>query len=164
MTALDLQLQLILEVAIAMLLGGIVGVERELADKPAGLRTHMFTAGAAALLVGLPNALVEQFAATGNAIEADPIRVIQAIIIGISFIGAGTIFRRDERSHVEGFTTAASLLMSAGLGVAAALQQFLVAAAVAMLSLIVLRAMNRPRKGVAFPFSGGMPALHLPPI
>ncbi len=142
MTDLDLQLQLILEVAIAMLLGGIVGVERELADKPAGLRTHMLTAGSAALLVGLSMALVEQFAATGNAVEADPIRVIQAIIIGISFIGAGTIFRRDPRSHVEGLTTAASLLMSAGLGVAAALQQFLVAAAVAVLALIVLRAMK----------------------
>jgi putative Mg2+ transporter-C (MgtC) family protein len=136
------QLQLILEVGAAMLLGGIVGFERELADKPAGLRTHMITAGASALLVGLSNTLVEEFANTGNAVEADPIRVIQAIIIGISFIGAGTIFRRADHAHVEGLTTAAALLVSAGLGIAAALQQYVAAAAIAVLSLIILRVMK----------------------
>lgn len=139
---LSLQLHLVLDVAAAMLLGGIVGVERELADKPAGLRTHMLTAGSAALLVGLSNTLVEEFAVRGGAIEADPIRVIQAIIIGISFIGAGTIFRRGERGQVEGLTTAASLLISAGLGIAAAVQQYVAAAAIAVLSLVVLRVMK----------------------
>jgi putative Mg2+ transporter-C (MgtC) family protein len=139
---LSLQLQLVFEVGAAMLLGGIIGIERELADKPAGLRTHMFTAGAAALLVGLSGVLIEQFGGSGADIQTDPIRVVQAIVIGISFIGAGTIFRRDGLGHVEGLTTAASLLMSAGLGVAAALEQYVVGIAVAVLSLVVLRVMK----------------------
>ena len=139
---LGLQLQLILEVAVAMLLGGIIGVERELADKPAGLRTHMFTAGAAAFLVGLSGALLRQFGNLETPVEADPIRIVQAIIIGVSFIGAGTIFRGDGSNRVEGLTTAASLLMSAGLGIAAALEQYVAAFAIAVLSLIVLRLMR----------------------
>lgn len=143
---LGLQLQLILEVIIAMLFGGIVGLERELADKPAGLRTHILTAGAAALLVGLSGPLMRQFGALETPVEGDPIRIVQAIIIGVSFIGAGTIFRGGngkDSSQVEGLTTAASLLISAGLGIAAALQQFLLGAVVAVLALLVLRVMKR---------------------
>lgn len=138
----ELQLQIFLEVVAAMLLGGIVGFERELADKPAGLRTHMITAGAAALLVGLSGVLLDAFAIGDKAIEADPIRVVQAIIIGISFIGAGTIFRGEQGRHIEGLTTAAALLISAGIGIACALEQYILAAAVAVWSLVVLRVMK----------------------
>src|SRR5687768_4476514 len=91
-----MQLEVIGEVALAMLLGGVIGFERELADKPAGFRTQMLVAGAAALLVGLGDAMMLRFMSdTKLQVTGDPIRIVEAIITGISFLGAGTIFRRD---------------------------------------------------------------------
>ena len=133
--------EILAEVALAMLLGGLIGVEREMADKPAGFRTHMLVAGAAALLVGLGDALILRFhVSTNEGMRSDPIRIVEAIITGIAFLGAGTIFRRtDKKEHVEGLTTAASILMSSALGIAVALRQFVVAIGVTFLALIVLR-------------------------
>lgn len=139
---LGLQLQLVLDVAVAMLFGGIVGVERELADKPAGLRTHMLTAGAAALLVALSRTLILQFGAMQAPVDADPVRIVQAIVIGVSIISAGTIFRDKDANHIEGLTTAASLLIAAGLGIAAALELYLSGFLSALLIVIVLRLMK----------------------
>ena len=83
------------QVAVAMVLGGLIGLERETANKPAGFRTHMLVAGAAALLVGLGHALIEEFDRhTGLRLQSDPIRIVEAIVTGVSFLGAGTIFRR----------------------------------------------------------------------
>lgn len=130
------------EVALAMLLGGLIGVEREAANKPAGLRTHMLVAGAAALLVGTAFSLVDQSARlTPNAeVTVDPIRILQAVVVGISFLGAGTIVRGRGPEHVHGLTTAASLLMSSGIGIAVALRQFGLAIGVTLLVAVVLRA------------------------
>jgi putative Mg2+ transporter-C (MgtC) family protein len=129
------------EIALAMLLGAVIGLDREVSGKPAGLRTHMLVAGAAALLVALGFTLME--AAThqtpDEVIAADPIRIVQAIIIGIGFIGGGTIFRRADGGEVHGLTTAASLLVSSGLGVAVALRQFTLAVGTAVLTAAVLR-------------------------
>ena len=135
------ELKIIGEVALAMLLGGIIGFEREAADKPAGFRTHMLVAGAAALLVGLSDALIESFGANSASklISSDPIRLIQGIIIGISFIGGGTIIRDARTRHVEGLTTAASLLLTGGIGIAVALRQFVVAVGITLLTIIVLK-------------------------
>jgi putative Mg2+ transporter-C (MgtC) family protein len=135
------QLAILAEVFLAMVLGGIIGIERTTANKPAGFRTHMLVAGAAALLVGLSDALIHRFSpgAYTELIESDPIRVIQAIIAGISFLGAGTIFRHPKKQHVEGLTTAASLLFSGAIGICVALRQFVLAVAVTVLTLIVLR-------------------------
>ncbi|MFG0334841.1 MAG: MgtC/SapB family protein, partial [Maioricimonas sp. JB049] len=109
----------IMLVALAGLLGGVIGFEREIADKPAGLRTHIFVAAAAALLVLLAEGAVDFFQQTGSdtQIEADPIRIIQAIVIGISFLGAGTIVHR-RGEEVEGLTTAASIFLTASIGIA----------------------------------------------
>lgn len=134
-----IQLELIGAIALAMLLGGIVGVERELADKPAGLRTHMLVAGAAALLVGLSNIIVDTFTVEKSAVNVDPIRVIEAIVAGVSFLGAGTIIRRREDEQTEGLTTAASLLFVAGIGVGVATHHFILAVGATLLALMVLR-------------------------
>jgi putative Mg2+ transporter-C (MgtC) family protein len=138
------QAQIIGEVALAMLLGGFVGVERELADKPAGFRTHMLVAGAAALLVGLGDALLQRFnVPAGEGMRSDPIRIVEAIITGISFLGAGTIFRRSaQQEHVEGLTTAASILLCSAIGISVALRQFVLAVGVTVLALIVLRGLK----------------------
>ena len=127
------------QVALAMLLGGCIGMEREVLHKPAGFRTHMLVSGAAALLVGLGHALVLDFGQhTGLRLQSDPIRIVEAIVTGVSFLGAGTIFRAKGR-HVEGLTTAASLLLCAALGVSVAVERFVLAASVTALTLLVLR-------------------------
>lgn len=138
----QIQLLLVAEVAFAMLLGGIVGIERELANKPAGFRTHMLVSGTAALLVGMGDALVAKFAedAGHELIQADPFRIIGAVVSGISFLGAGTIFRGGSQ-HVEGLTTAASLLICAAIGVAIGSRQWITAIGVTLLTLAVLRAL-----------------------
>lgn len=135
------QLLILGEVALAIVLGGLIGLEREAARKPAGFRTHMLVAGAAALLVGLSDVLVSAFvtAEVKGVLQADPIRIVEAIITGISFLGAGTIFVRGAKDRVEGLTTAASLLFSAAVGIAVALEQFVLAVGVSILALIVLR-------------------------
>ena len=134
------ELKVVGEVALAMLLGGLIGIEREAAHKPAGFRTHMLVSGAAALLVGLGHALVAEFGEhTALRLQSDPIRIVEAIVTGVSFLGAGTIFRRRHGELVEGLTTAAALLLSAALGVCVAVERFVLAVGVTVLALLVLR-------------------------
>jgi putative Mg2+ transporter-C (MgtC) family protein len=133
------------EIALAMVLGAVIGYEREAARKPAGLRTHMIVAGAAALLVALGFTLIERAPqVVGSAtIAADPTRIVQAIIIGIGFLGAGTISKGKSPDDVHGLTTAASLLLSSGVGVAVALQEFVIAAGTTVLAVVALRLVYR---------------------
>ncbi len=122
-----------------MLLGAAVGVERELADKPAGLRTHMLVAGAAAILVSLSDVVLAYFAANSSSeIRSDPIRMIEAVITGVSFLGAGTILRRRRSEQVEGLTTAASLLLTAAIGICVGLSEIGLAVGVTVLALLTL--------------------------
>ena len=136
------QLQTVGTVLIAAILGAVVGMERELADRPAGLRTHAILAAAACLLVSLPDALLEYYAteAATEILQTDPVRVIEAVVTGTAFLGAGTIFRDRKRGAVEGLTTAASLLLVATIGIAVALKQLITAVLVTILTLLVLRA------------------------
>jgi len=140
------QIQMILSVLIAVLIGGIVGLERELAGKPAGLRTHMLVAGAAAFLVKLTHVLIFTVSNAESSesivIQTDPVRIIQAIIIGFSFIGAGTIIQRRTEERVEGLTTAASILFTTGLGIAVACNQYIASIGVALIILIVNSVFN----------------------
>jgi putative Mg2+ transporter-C (MgtC) family protein len=131
----------LLQVVLAMVLGAIIGFEREIADKPAGLRTHMLVAGSASLLVLLGNRVVEQFGQRFGVefVNADPVRIIAAVVTGVSFLGAGTIIRQASRRYVEGLTTAASLLMASAVGIAAALEEWLLAVGTTLLVLIILR-------------------------
>jgi putative Mg2+ transporter-C (MgtC) family protein len=127
------------EVAIAMALGALIGLERELADKPAGLRTHMLIAGAAALLVGLGDVMIRRFGVAGDLVRSDPTRVIDAIVTAVGFLGAGMIIRRGGSDQIEGLTTAASVLFAAAVGICVALQEFLLAIGVTALDLLTLR-------------------------
>lgn len=135
------QFTIIIKVAIAMVLGGVIGMEREFANKPAGFRTHMLVAGAAALLVGLADVLAFQFSMEEGApryLRVDPIRIVEAIVAGVAFLGAGTIFRAGKGGGMSGLTTAASLLLVAAVGVAVALEQLVTAVCVTGLALLVL--------------------------
>lgn len=134
----------VLKVASAMLLGGFIGLERELASKPAGLRTHMLVTGSAALLVVLGDYMIQYYGSSSfvAAIQTDPIRIIEAIITGISFLGAGTIIFRRGDEIVEGLTTAASILFAAAIGIAVALNQFLMAAILTGMVITILYALG----------------------
>jgi putative Mg2+ transporter-C (MgtC) family protein len=140
----DLQLQILGYVALAMVLGAVLGLDREIAHKPAGLRTHMLVSGAAALLVALGEIIVHNFEAdTGHSIiRVDPLRIIEAVITGVSFLGAGTILRNGSSQQVEGLTTAASLLFAAALGVTVASAQLILAVGITLLALLTLRGLN----------------------
>ncbi|HKY30671.1 MAG TPA: MgtC/SapB family protein [Pyrinomonadaceae bacterium] len=141
-----MQFEIVGEVALAMLLGGIIGFEREIADKPAGFRTQMLVAGASALLVGLGDTLMRRYMGGGTNASVDPIRIVEAIVTGISFLGAGTIFRRSESEQVQGLTTAASILLCAAIGISVALRQFVLAVGVTVLAIIVLRGLTGVEK------------------
>lgn len=135
------QLEVAAQVFIAGCLGGLVGLERELAHRPAGLRTHAILAAAAALLVGTAGMLVDHFSGdtAPSILRADPIRVVEALVTGVGFLGAGTNFRNGERA-VEGLTTAASMLLVATIGVTVALRELLLAVLVTIFTLVLLRA------------------------
>lgn len=134
------QLDVLLSMAAAMALGGAIGLERELHNRPAGFRTHMLVAGAAALLLGVGQLSLDIVTAGTDDIrmQADHLRLLEAVIAGVSFIGAGTIFAQRRGHSVAGITTAASLLMVAVIGAAAGLHLYLLAAAATTLTLVVL--------------------------
>lgn len=135
------QLSVLLTTAYAMALGGVIGWERELKDRPAGFRTHMLVCGAAALLVGLGDLLAVHFSAEDyrDLVRVDPIRLIEAVVAAVGFLGAGAIFRRGGvGGAVSGLTTAASLLMVAVIGIAAGLGTYVLALGATSLTLAVL--------------------------
>lgn len=126
----------------AMVCGGLIGIEREQAAKPAGVRTHALVGGASCLLIQLGMALVSEFIGRfpESALRADPAGVIEAVITGIAFLGAGTIIR-GHGEHVEGLTTAASILFTAAIGIGIAADRFALAAA---LTVIVVATLHFP--------------------
>jgi putative Mg2+ transporter-C (MgtC) family protein len=138
------ELKVLVDVALAMLLGAFIGLEREFKDKPAGLRTHILVAGASALLVALGDIIATQFYHDlgQQVVQADPTRIMEAVIIGVSFVGAGTIIRSRSGERVEGLTTAASLLVAAGVGVCVVLSQIILAVGVTVLVLVTLRGLG----------------------
>lgn len=136
------QLHVIMGTAIAMVLGGMVGFERELKNRPAGFRTHMLVAGAAALLVGIGLITLRNPAVVAvlppEQLRMDPLRLVESVIAGVAFIGAGTIFASRGSNAVVGITTAASLLMVAVIGIATGLQYYVLAISATVLTLLVL--------------------------
>ena len=120
----------LLRVCAAVLFGAVVGIERERAGKPAGLRTHM--------LVSLGTAVVV-IACQDAGMSLDGLsRVIQGIVTGIGFIGAGTILKLNEQREIQGLTTAAGLWMTAAIGVAAGLGILGVALIGTLVTVLVL--------------------------
>lgn len=135
------ELVVLARVCVAVALGAAIGIERELADKPAGLRTHMLVAGSAALFVGLGEFLVAYWSMDpgGGALQLDPVRLLEAVVTGIAFLGAGTILRSRNGRGVEGLTTAASLLFTGVVGAAVAVGQYVIAVGAALVLLVTLR-------------------------
>ena len=135
------ELLIVLNIVIAAILTGLIGIERELHNKPAGFRTNMIVGSAAALLISLGEIIIANYTGDGlsDHIMADPTRVIEAIIVGISFIGAGTILKGERDEKVYYLTTAATVLFSAGIGISVALHQYVLSVSATLLIFLINR-------------------------
>ena len=133
----------LLDMALALLLGGAIGWERERARRSAGLRTHMLVAAGAALFVALGQGLIQGVVATGGPLQADPLRLLEAVVAGVGFLGAGTIVAGRGSGRVSGLTTAASLWLTSAIGIAVGLERHLLAAGSTALVVAVLAVLGR---------------------
>ena len=130
----------IIRLVAATLLGAVVGLQRERAGKPAGLRTHMLVTLGTAVFV---------LACSGVGMSLDGLsRVIQGIVTGIGFIGAGSILKLSEERDIRGLTTAAGVWMTAAVGVAVGLGSLGVALLSTLFTLIILSLATRLERQV----------------
>jgi putative Mg2+ transporter-C (MgtC) family protein len=143
MASLNLELMLLGRLVAAGVLAAALGWEREHAGKSAGLRTHMLVGIAAALYTGVAELAVADYSGPEGGLRSDPVRVIQAVSLGIGFLGGGVIFFEKGQGKVHGLTTAASIWATAAVGIAAGLAHFLLATGATLLLLIVLRFFER---------------------
>lgn len=139
----DPELQFLIRLLVAAALAALLGWEREHAHKAAGLRTHMLVGIAAALYTALAELAVADIAPDEAGFQADPIRAVQAVAIGIGFLGSGMIFVSRHEDRVHGLTTAASVWATAAIGIAAGLGRYLLAVGATVLLLFVLRVLVR---------------------
>ena len=120
----------VIRILAAVVLGAIVGIERERAGKPAGLRTHM--------IVSLGTAVVVLACSEVNMGLDGLSRVIQGIVTGIGFVGAGSILKLSKEREIKGLTTAAGLWMTAAIGIAVGLGALGLAVIGTIVTLLVL--------------------------
>jgi putative Mg2+ transporter-C (MgtC) family protein len=133
-----------LRLILAMIFGAVIGIQRERAGKPAGIRTHMLVSSGAAVFVMAGG----EFGMNPDSVS----RVIQGLVTGIGFLGAGAILKLQDKRQVEGLTTAAGIWITAALGVAVGLGRFglaLVATLLAWMTLSLVRQLEQMlNKGV----------------
>lgn len=127
--------RILTRLAVAVMLGGLLGYERERSGKAAGLRTHMLVALGAALFVLAP--------LQGGMNIDDLSRVLQGVIAGIGFLGAGAIIKLSSEGEVKGLTTAASIWLTAAIGISAGMGKEVVAIVSTVLALIILNLLRR---------------------
>ncbi len=125
-------LQVFGQMALAVFLGALIGAERRLAHKMAGMRTFALVCMGASLFVIISEIAFAEFVGKAG---FDPSRIASQIVVGIGFLGAGAIIRQDEK--VRGLTTAAGLWVTAAIGMAVGYRMFTVAIAATFLTLII---------------------------
>lgn len=130
--------KVILRLCIASLLGGLIGYERELRGKSAGLRTHMLVALGSALFILVPQ--------QAGASPADVSRILQGLIAGIGFLGAGAIMIGQQKENTSGLTTAATVWITAAIGITVGIGLEMTAVVSAVLTLIILACLPKPTK------------------
>lgn len=129
-----------LRLALAVLLGGIIGAERQVAGQSAGLRTHVLVAlGAAVFVLG---------GITGTE-DPNVTRVLQGVAAGVGFIGAGAILRSIKGDRVRGLTTAGSIWVAAAMGASAGLGEYALASASGLITVVVLCALRPLSRGLS---------------
>ncbi len=125
-----------IRLAIAVVLGALIGAERLLVRKDAGVKTHALVSLGAALFVIVSEAMAAKYSSFGN---FDPSRIASQIVVGIGFLGAGLIIFQDNK--LLGLTTASGLWVTAGIGTAAGFGLFGIALIATLLVLVVLTIM-----------------------
>lgn len=138
MSGVEGELALLIRLLVAGLLAALLGWERERARKSAGLRTHMLVGIGSALYTVLGELAVLDYPRDAGGMRADPIRVIQAVAIGIGFLGSGVIFVSRSGESVKGLTTAGSIWATAAMGISAGLGYYVLAVGATLLLLVVL--------------------------
>ncbi|HEY9572507.1 MAG TPA: MgtC/SapB family protein [Pusillimonas sp.] len=131
--------RIVLRLAMAILLGAAIGYERESQGKAAGLRTHMLVSLGAAIFVLVPLQSGMQV--------ADASRVLQGVIAGIGFLGAGAIMKQSNKNQIKGLTTAAGIWVAAAVGIAAGMGREATAVASTLAALFILAIVKRIETG-----------------
>jgi putative Mg2+ transporter-C (MgtC) family protein len=148
-------LQFALRLIAAIVVGGAIGLNRDLRGKPAGVRTHALVAIGAALLTMIVLELGGNSAERGQMLS----RAVQGIITGIGFLGAGVILHRDDGHTVRGLTTAATIWVTAALGIACGVGAWKQATIATALTLVVLL-IGGPVEQLGHRLRGGPPEKH----
>lgn len=126
---------------VAMVLGGLVGMERQTRGRSAGLRTNILVClGSAAIIVAFQKLSVEMNLGAESTIRMDPARAAAGVITGIGFLGAGTIVK--SKDFVRGLTTAATIWVVSALGVTVGLGEYVIAIVLTLLILLTLFALH----------------------
>jgi putative Mg2+ transporter-C (MgtC) family protein len=125
---------------LAAALGAVIGMEREYKARPAGLRTHMLTALAAAVFTIIMFELMHEARRMDPPGPADPIRVIEAVTAGVAFLAAGAIIQ--ARGQVQGLTTGAAMWLAGAVGVACGGGYYSIALMATVLALLILTALR----------------------
>ncbi len=125
----------------AIVLGGVIGWERHIHSKPAGMRTHMMISLAACLFTLVAFGMIQTNWSTGQQVKFDPLRLIAAVTSGVAFLAAGTII--NARGHIHGLTTGAGMWLAGALGLASGAGQIPLAGLATGLALIVLWFLRR---------------------
>ena len=135
------EISVILRLITSLGMGFLIGLEREYAEKSAGLRTYMLITIGTTVISMLGIDIVNYFIKniSSESIKVDPTRVIQAIIVGISFLGAGCIIKDQSKFQAKNLTTAASILVCSGIGIAVGIEKYFFAIAVTIIVLIINR-------------------------
>jgi len=131
-----LESEIALRLVLACLFGAILGFEREVHDRPAGLRTHMMVSLAAAIFTIIAFEIFYELRDAEGAANIDPIRLVEAVTAGVAFLAAGTIIHGSGK--VQGLTTGAGLWMAGAMGMAAGAGFYTIAAMGAVLSIVIL--------------------------
>jgi putative Mg2+ transporter-C (MgtC) family protein len=137
---------MILRVIFSLLLGSVIGLERETKNKPAGLRTNMMVALGSAAFTILTLELFSAVLQAKDRLNVDPLRIIEGVMGGLGFIGAGCIIQ--SRGSVEGITTAATIWVVGAVGLACGAGHFRLAIVVTLLAFLVLTALRFIEKRV----------------
>jgi len=135
--------ELLLRVVIAGLLTGILGWERQTAGKPAGFRTLLLVGMAACLFVVVGEAAAVSYPAGSSSLRIEPFQLIQAVAVGIGFLGSGVVFLTKDGTRVSGLTTAASIWATAAIGLTVGFGRYFLAGGTTVLMLVTLRVLRR---------------------